>query len=712
MNTPRRWAWIAGWASWLLLLLLAAGGAASRPGGLWLGLPTPAATALAVAVTAALAAFDRARAGALCIGVLPLAGLLLIGIPVPGLRALSGPPLFALAATAAVLVVALNRPLGAPRAFVPIVFLLYAVVAARARAQVGPQGDEPHYLMVADSLLRDHDVSLERDYAEGRYRSFHPEPLAPHYRVRGKHGEIFSLHAVGLSILILPAYALAGYAGASGLLALGGALAARELRALIRDVHGDTLAERVGWAVALSPPLIHYAGLIFTEVPAALLVAIGLRHAAAPARMSRALACGLAIAALPWLNVRYAAFAVVLLLLAAAARPRLRLLAALLAPAVISAMGLAAYHFWLYGFFDPRRVYGRRPELSLAILPEGLPGLLFDQEFGLLVYAPMFALAAPGLVVLLRRDRPRALACVALVAVALVSAGSWPMWRGGFNPPGRFLVPVVAALALPAAAALRSRIWPGAALLVGWGLWTGLTGAWQPRVVHRDRDETAPLFRNYSGAEEWTRLLPGWVLPESAARGPLTAVWVMALVAPMVIRGRPGWRRLALACSGWLIAAAAASRVSPLRTDDRDAVRVIGRPAVAVPGWRLSSTPVARWSPQALGWGPLYEPHRFPDGAEVGRRLPLPPGRYELRIEVDRMGTAAPVFPWLLAQPEPPGARREYPFNEVDEGWRSSFDVRPGEQALSLALRGGDAMLLKSIELRRSTFPPADGLTH
>jgi len=78
--------------------ILAAGGAASRPGGLWLGVPTPAATALAVAVTLALAAFDRARTGALCMGVLPLAGLLLIGAPVPGLRALSGPPLFALAA--------------------------------------------------------------------------------------------------------------------------------------------------------------------------------------------------------------------------------------------------------------------------------------------------------------------------------------------------------------------------------------------------------------------------------------------------------------------------------------------------------------------------------------------------------------------------------------------------------------------------------------
>src|SRR5258708_2505563 len=96
----------------------------------------------------------------------------------------------------------------------------WGVGGGRVKVQVGPQGDEPHYLMVADSLIRDHDLSLERDYAEGRYRDFHPAPLAPHYRVRGKGGEIYSLHAVGLSLIVLPAYAVASYAGASLLIAL------------------------------------------------------------------------------------------------------------------------------------------------------------------------------------------------------------------------------------------------------------------------------------------------------------------------------------------------------------------------------------------------------------------------------------------------------------------------------------------------------------
>ena len=50
-------------------------------------------------------------------------------------------------------------------------------------------------------------------------------------------------------------------------------------------------------------------------------------------------------------------------------------------PVLRSAAAIALYHQLLYGFVDPRRVYGRRPELALDTLREGLPGLLLDQEF-------------------------------------------------------------------------------------------------------------------------------------------------------------------------------------------------------------------------------------------------------------------------------------------------------------------------------------------
>ena len=579
-------------------------------------------------------------------------------------------------------------------------FGVLVLAAARTHVTVGPEGDEPHYLMVADSLLRDGDLALERDFAEGRYRAFHDAPLEPHYRVRGRGGVIYSLHAVGLSVLIFPAWALGGYAAVTVFLALVAALVAREVREWVKALTGrDGLAEAAGWMAALSPPLVHYAGLVFTEVPAALALSYGLRRGRdAGLGAAGAVSVGLAAAALPWLNVRYAPLALLVVAHALWRHPRVRVAAAVLGPAVASGLGLLAYHQALYGFWNPGRVYGRRPEFALAALREGLPGLLLDQEFGLLVYAPALALAIPGFFFLWRRDRRLAATAGAAVAVVVLTAGTWHMWRGGFNPPARFLVPVVPLLAVAAALAWDRRgLTAGAALLVGWTLWTGLAGAWEPRLVHRDRDGTAPLFRELSGAREWTGLLPAYVLADPD-RHRLAAVWALALLAALPWRTRAATLgRVAGATLGLVAAAQAAAALSHSRTGDRDATRLVGRPAVTVPGWEPHSQATGEWSLEALGWGPLYEPHRHPDGAEVGRRLLLPAGRYRLSLAGEALGGGDPA---LVVTPDRPGAPPRWgAVRPVAGGWEADFEVRPGEHAVGLRLLGGGPMLLKGLRL-------------
>jgi hypothetical protein len=695
--------WLLGACGLALAALAGAGGAAARPGGVLLGVPHAAEALVAVGAVAALAASTKGRRalGPLAGFLVPVA-LVLAGIPVAGVRAVSGGPLLALVLAGVVLAVAALgiRP---PRlAFLPLVFLVYVVVAGRVQVQVGPRGDEPHYLMVADSLLRDHDLSLERDYAERRYALFHDAPLAPHYRVRGRNGEVYSLHAVGLSLLILPAYAAAGYVGASVFLALVAALLALEMREWVREVTGrDGLAEGVGWALALSPPLIHYAGLIFTEVPAALLVAFGLRRGRTAASLGRALALGLAAGALPWLNVRYAPLAVIVVLHALWHQRRPGRAAAVLLPALVSAAGVAAYHQVLYGFLDPRRVYGRRPEIAVATLREGLPGLLLDQEFGLLVYAPVLALAVLGLVFLWRRRRSTALAAIALVGVVVGTAGAWPMWRGGFNPPGRFLVPVLPVLGLALAATWDRRgLTAGAALLLGWSLWTGLLGAWEPHLVHRDRDGTAPFFRECSGALEWTGLLPGYVLSDPG-RDRLALLWGAALLLAIPWRARPlGPLRVGIAGLGWVLAAQGAAGLVRVHTGDRDAVRVVGRPALAVPGFSPVASAEGAWTTSDLGWGPVYEPHRHPAGADVGRRLPLPPGRYELDLVGENPAPEEPA-PLLDVVPDAPGRPvRPAPLEARSSVLGAVFRVRREDGAVSLRLRGGGPLIVRQFRLR------------
>jgi hypothetical protein len=689
--------------------LLGVGGAAGRPGGSWLGIPSLAAALAVAAVAAAVAAVGR-RGAAPAAGFLLPAAMVMAGLPLAGVRALSGPPMLALALAGAVLCVAAS-PLRLPRwSFLPLVFLLLLVPAGRAHVRVGPQGDEPHYLMVADSLWRDGDVSLERDYAEERYATYHDAPLAPHFRVRGRHGEVYSLHAVGLSVLILPAWAIAGYAGVTVFMAFLAALLVNEVRLLALDLTGrERLATGAALLVALTPPLAHYAGLVFTEVPAGLVLAFGLRRGREE-RLSvgGALAVGLAASALPWLNVRYAPLALLVVVHASWRHRTARHAVALFLPLLASAAGLAVYHHALYGFFDPRRVYGRRPEIALSNVPEALPGLLLDQEFGLLVYAPVLVLALPGLVWLVHRDRRLGWTAILASAVVVAAASAWPMWRGGFNPPGRFLVPITPVLAVAAALVWARRgVAAGAALLAGWSLWVGLAGALEPRLVDRDRDETAPFFRQLSGAREWTGLLPGFVL-EDPDRRPIAVVWALALIAAVPWRERrPGAVRVAVASAGLVLAAEAAASVSSARTDDRDAVRLVGRPAVAIPGWRLSRAASAEWAPEGLGWGRLYEPYRHPEGAPLGRRLPIPPGKYRLEIDADDLsGRAGP--PRVELSADEPGARwRSVPVRPFPSGLAATLEMPTGPRAWNLRLRGGGPILVR--RLRLVLQPPGEG---
>jgi hypothetical protein len=250
------------------------------------------------------------------------------------------------------------------------------------------------------------------------------------------------------------------------------------------------------------------------------------------------------------------------------------------------------------------------------------------------------------------------------------------------------------------------------ALLAGWSLWTGLAGAAEPRLVHRDRDGTAPFFRAHSGGEEWTRLLPGFVLEESARdRGGLALVWGLALAAGAAAwRGRgTGWG-LGASAAGLMAAAAAASALADARTGGRDAVRVIGRPALAVPGWSVQAQAVAAWGPEALAWGPLFEPHRHPDGADLGSRLPLRPGAYHLRLEGQAVPGAAPPAVVVLAErgAEPPLPPQPVPLAGAAGTPEGTFVVAPGVRAVTLRLRGGP-LLVHRVRLEAQPWPGVSG---
>jgi len=108
---------------------------------------------------------------------------------------------------------------------------------------------------------------------------------------------------------------------------------------------------------------------------------------------------------------------------------------------------------------------------------------------------------------------------------------------------------------------------------------------------------------------------------------------------------------------------------------------------------------VLDWGPQHRepSSGALYEPHRHPTGAEIGRRLALRPGRYRIRIEAGDLGGPPPV---LRVSGDSPGApARDLPLSRVPGGFTGSLIVPAAERAVSLRLTGGGPLELRQVEL-------------
>src|SRR5947209_7531755 len=69
-----------------------------------------------------------------------------------------------------------------------------------------PSGDEPHFLVISQTLLKYHSLNVMLDYTHGDYHSFYPTNLAPHVS-RNTNGQLLPLHSIGAPILwLVPFY--------------------------------------------------------------------------------------------------------------------------------------------------------------------------------------------------------------------------------------------------------------------------------------------------------------------------------------------------------------------------------------------------------------------------------------------------------------------------------------------------------------------------
>jgi len=439
---------------------------------------------------------------------------------------------------------------------------LWIVLAAAYAATLGLPatrsaeyaGDEPHHLVVAESLVSDGDLDVRDEYRTRAYAAWRAGGLRP----AGTEvaGRLREPQGAGLAAVVAPAYALGGAHLAEielgALAALAFVLAALLARRMVPEPWASAGAALVG----LSPPALGAATAILPGLlaggllAAAALCALALRERA---RRLPAVAGAVALGALPWLDpwLLLPAVPVAVALVHWAARGPGRRGGLLPAEIMLASLVFCAtLDDGLYGGVSPRAAAAPGGTPSVDDRLGRIAGLWVDRDGGLLRWAPVLALAGyagwllwrsrrEGLARALPARRGAELAaslalsvCAAQAVVAVVAAPG--LTAAGF--PGAGWVP-----ALPAAAAL-----------CGWGL-------------RRAPRAGAVLGAVTLAASAWVLVAlrsgssPAWDSPPPAPWGPLAALFphagtvaatavgvgalaVLGLLAARELRGTPRWR--------------------------------------------------------------------------------------------------------------------------------------------------------------------------
>ena len=332
---------------------------------------------------------------------------------------------------------------------------LVALVVWNARGLYGLSGDEPHYLVISDSLwsFRSFDVSAAY-LKEALIPQFYSLGLAPSgvslgsdwswgHVVESSNG-VFSWHGVLVGWFLAVPLGLFGIIGAKiAMIALGAGFAWVVYLLSGQIITSVRLRLAVSLVLVLTYPLLLASNQIFPDLPAGGLALLGMYWLIREVNARSAdsikprpivtFVVAFLVALLPWVGIKYAPIAAVILIaLLIVSRSKVSVVVA----TAISALLLMAFQWYAYdspfgAFAEGVVEYG--PEFWLR-----LSGLVLDQNQGFLFYSPLLWLGLFGIVPLFRFSRLVGVVWLLSVVLFLIPSAAHPGSYGGGSFVGRY----------------------------------------------------------------------------------------------------------------------------------------------------------------------------------------------------------------------------------------------------------------------------------
>lgn len=405
-------------------------------------------------------------------------------------------------------------------------------------------GDEPHYLLVSESLIHDGDVDVKNDYLDRRYGAYYAGHLDPHvnrsiFTMASPHW--YSMHGVGLSAVLVPAVWADGARGGS--VTMVGIAAVVLVLTFLWARRFTSIAWPAAFAtgvLGLSPLFLGLEGRIFPDLTAAALLLGCLLLLELPRRRSRhLLLLGVLVGVSPWFHFKnafafatVAAIALVQVTRSSSGRERRRALLALLIPSLVSLIGYEISIRAWYGSWLPTRMVQGGNALFFVSDARGLAAVSFDSARGLFTNDPALLLILAGLPLWLRRWPGPVLRLALVLGPTILLQATFSDWAGAYAPAGRYALQFTPAFIPAVALFLRDapRFVRGAAAVVlglqcvlvlamvwlrpTWGLGGERSPLFEALSKHlgHSLDHAMPSFDNYTAGIHRPWQLAAWLL--------------------------------------------------------------------------------------------------------------------------------------------------------------------------------------------------------
>lgn len=392
------------------------------------------------------------------------------------------------------------------------IFSLFAFYAKSFNTKQHPTGDEPHYLMVTQSLIKDRDIDLLNNYKNLDYLAYFPALIDnPHIAFNSARGGSYPVGGIGISILLIPFFLIKGRLGTIICANLIGALLSANLFLLFWErTKNKVLSILLALIGILTIPLSIYSFQIFPELLAALIIIYAFR------KLPDSFWPILPLAFLPWIHFKYFLVVLVFGIFLIIYKKYYYLI-----PLILSTFGLFFYYKYFYSGLLPFLALpgGANPEnvWTLTNVIFGTFGLFVDRQFGLLAWSPLYLFFFFAVASWWKTDallKQKKWLWLAVILVLFLPSALFRYWQGGWSPSPRYLVPLIPLFLLPIAYLLNKirdfvtvlffGILSGVSLFISW--W----GLSSPSLLYG----TSSLTNNFIAKIEATNILPSFMRVE------------------------------------------------------------------------------------------------------------------------------------------------------------------------------------------------------